>query len=341
MSSILHSLILLSLITLPLALGISSERSNKEVTRMYEKWIVKHQKVYNGLGEKKQRFEKQRFEIFKDNLKFIDEHNAENHTYKVGLNKFADMSDEEYYDNDILPESESVDWRWAVGSIKDQGECGKSCWAFSTVAAVEAINKIVIESFRNLFVQELVDCDRTKSTRVKGVVTRIGSCGSCWAFSTIATVEAIHKIVTGKLTLDQHYPYKGFEGRCYPTRKNAKIKAVAHQPVSVAIEASGRALQLYQSGVFTGKCGTNLDHAVVVVGYGSENGVDYWLVRNSWGGTNWGEDGYFKMERNVKRTYTGKCGIAVEASYPVKYGQNSAVTTNSAYKNTEVLVSSA
>ncbi|KAL5064004.1 hypothetical protein RYX36_025741 [Vicia faba] len=142
MSSILHSLTLLSLITLSLALGISSERSNKEVMRMYEKWVVKHQKVYNSLGEKKQRFE-----IFKDNLKLIDEHNVENHTYKVRLNKFADMSDEEYRmylgtkinniknkmsseryaykadDNDILPES--VDWRWIVGSIKDQGECCK------------------------------------------------------------------------------------------------------------------------------------------------------------------------------------------------------------------------
>lgn len=82
---------------------------------------------------------------------------------------------------------------------------------------------------------------------------------------------------------------------------------------------------IFFQGVFTGKCGTDLDHGVVVVGYGSENGVDYWLVRNSWG-TNWGEDGYFKIERNVKSTSTGKCGIAMEASYPVKYGQN----TNSA-----------
>lgn len=93
-------------------------------------------------------------------------------------------------------------------------------------------------------------------------------------------------------------------------------------------------------GVFTGKCGTNLDHGVVVVGYGSENGKDYWLVRNSWG-TGWGEDGYFKVERNVKYTRSGKCGIAMEASYPVKYGNNYEVF-DSAYENTEqVLVSSA
>lgn len=99
-------------------------------------------------------------------------------------------------------------------------------------------------------------------------------------------------------------------------------------------------INYYFQGVFTGNCGTSVDHAVVVVGYGSESGLDYWLVRNSWG-TNWGEDGYFKMERNMKRTYTGKCGIAIEPSYPVKYGQNSAVTTYSVYEKTEVLVSSA
>jgi C1A family cysteine protease len=74
-------------------------------------------------------------------------------------------------------------------------------------------------------------------------------------------------------------------------------------------------------GVFTGECGTALDHGVVAVGYGTENGVDYWLVRNSWG-SNWGENGYIKMERNVVETYTGKCGITMESSYPVKSGQN-------------------
>ena len=121
--------------------------------------------------------------------------------------------------------------------------------------------------------------------------------------------------------------------------EKALKKAVAHQPVSVAIEASGRALQLYDSGVFTGRCGTSLDHGVVVVGYGTENGVDYWLVRNSWG-KNWGEDGYFKLQRNVRGTNTGKCGIAMEASYPVKNGANAAIQ-NPASQRTGGSVSSA
>ena len=115
-------------------------------------------------------------------------------------------------------------------------------------------------------------------------------------------------------------------------------KAVAHQPVSVAIEAGGLALQLYQSGVFTGECGSALDHGVVAVGYGTENGTDYWLVRNSWG-TNWGESGYFKIERNVASTYTGKCGIAIEASYPTKKDQKYPSSSFSAEQDIKMVTS--
>ena len=74
-----------------------------------------------------------------------------------------------------------------------------------------------------------------------------------------------------------------------------------------------------------------LDHGVVVVGYGTENGVDYWLVRNSWG-TEWGEKGYIKIQRNVANTDTGKCGIAMEASYPIKNGENSSKQPYLAYE---------
>lgn len=330
---------------------------------MYEEWLVKHQKVYNALGEKDKRFH-----VFKDNLGFIQNHNAQNHTYKLGLNKFADITNDEYramylgtksdanrrlvkakktghrytYDaRDRLPVH--VDWRLkgAVAPIKDQGSCG-SCWAFSTIATVEAINKIVTGKFVSLSEQELVDCDRAYNDGCNGGLMD-------YAFQFI--------IDNGGIDTDKDYPYRGIDGICDPTKKNAKVvqidgfedvpsydenalkKAVAHQPVSVAIEASGRALQLYQSGVFTGKCGTRLDHGVVVVGYGSENGQDYWLVRNSWG-TGWGEDGYFKLQRNVRVISTGKCGIALEASYPVKNGQNYAVS-DSAHENTQVYISSA
>ena len=103
--------------------------------------------------------------------------------------------------------------------------------------------------------------------------------------------------------------------------EKALANAVANQPVSVAVEAGGRAFQHYDSGIFTGRCGTDLDHGVVAVGYGTENGKDYWIVRNSWG-ANWGEKGYIRLERNVPSLRGGKCGITMEASYPIKKGQN-------------------
>ncbi|KAL6982965.1 hypothetical protein U1Q18_016360 [Sarracenia purpurea var. burkii] len=101
--------------------------------------------------------------------------------------------------------------------------------------------------------------------------------------------------------------------------EKALQKAVANQPVSVAIEGSGRAFQFYQSGIFNGKCRTQLDHAVTAIGYDTEKRLDYWIVKNSWG-ESWGENGYMKIERNVGQT--GKCGIAMDPSYPIKYGQN-------------------
>lgn len=124
----------------------SSDRTETEVKALYESWLVKHSKNYNALGEKERRFE-----IFKDNLRFIDEHNKQSRTYKVGLNRFADLTNEEYRSvylgakvdrrsalsgsrksdryafraGDKLPES--VDWRaeGAVPAVKDQGQCGE------------------------------------------------------------------------------------------------------------------------------------------------------------------------------------------------------------------------
>ncbi|XP_058081839.1 cysteine proteinase mucunain-like [Magnolia sinica] len=318
------------------------KRSEEEVRGMYEKWLAMHGKASNGLDEREKRFE-----IFKDNVQYVDEHNAGNSTFKLGLNRFADLTNEEfrsmylgtrtdskrrfskpksdrylYRQGDKLPES--VDWRTkgAVAPVKNQGSCG-SCWAFSTIAAVEGINKIVTDNLISLSEQELVDCDTSYNQGCNGGLMD-------YAFQFI--------INNGGIDTEEDYPYKANDGRCDANRKNAHVvtidgyedvpvndekalqKAVVNQPISVAIEAGGRAFQLYQSGVFTGRCGTELDHGVAAVGYGTENGVDYWIVKNSWG-KSWGEDGYLRMERNIAAK-SGKCGIAMEASYPIKKGQN-------------------
>ncbi|KAL5793628.1 hypothetical protein ACOSP7_002222 [Xanthoceras sorbifolium] len=135
------------------------------------------------------------------------------------------------------------------------------------------------------------------------------------------------------LTTEANYPYKGVDGTCNAKKEanhaaningfedvpsnneKALLKAVAHQPVSVAIDAGEGDFQFYSSGVFTGTCGTDLDHGVTAVGYGvNADGTKYWLVKNSWG-TGWGEEGYIRMQRDVDAK-EGLCGIAMQASYP-------------------------
>jgi C1A family cysteine protease len=107
---------------------------------------------------------------------------------------------------------------------------------------------------------------------------------------------------------------------CYDVKPNDQLSlksAISRQPVSVAIEADTFYFQSYSSGVLTSdKCGTKLDHGVLVVGYGTENGNDYWLVKNSWG-TSWGDEGYVKIGRSDSQNDPGICGIAMQPSYPV------------------------
>ncbi|KAK3149313.1 hypothetical protein QOZ80_3AG0215690 [Eleusine coracana subsp. coracana] len=196
-----------------------------------------------------------------------------------------------------------------------------SCWAFSTVAAVEGLNKVQTGRLISLSEQELVDCD------VGG--NDAGCDGGMMddAFTFIAR--------RGGLASESGYPYRGADGPCRSAAANrraaairghedvprnnedALAAAVAHQPVSVALNGGADVFQFYGGGVLDGdECGTDLNHAVAAVGYGTErDGKRYWVMKNSWG-KSWGEEGYVRIRRG-SRGGEGVCGLAKLPSYPV------------------------
>ena len=146
--------------------------------------------------------------------------------------------------------------------------------------------------------------------------------------------KAFQYVIENGLCSEESYPYKARDDMCHKfmCKQSATIDdyrdvepnneiflkhAVASQPVSVAIQANLSSFRFYKKGVYQDEnCGTDLDHGVLVVGYGSEMGLPYWLVKNSWS-TKWGDNGYIKILRNYKEN-TGMCGIAMQPSFPIK-----------------------
>jgi len=282
-----------------------------------------------------------RYENFKTRLDRVTAHNADTtQTFQMGIHAYSDLSQTEMSAklNGYKPKAESaknyvtaarhrtiglpalpaeVDWRnkGAVTAIKDQGQCG-SCWAFSATGSMEGAFFLKYNILQSLSEQQLMDCSVKEGDQ------------SCEGG---LMDDAFQYVLDNKgICSEDDYPYKAVDEKCKTgCTKVANITgfmdirsgdeasmpaAVAMQPVSIAIEADQAIFQDYKNGVLNGTaCGTNLDHGVLIVGYGHDNktGLDYWIVKNSWGKT-WGMEGYVWLSRGFNT-----CGLSLASSYPV------------------------
>ncbi|KAK2646839.1 hypothetical protein Ddye_022034 [Dipteronia dyeriana] len=329
--------LLMILVTLASDQAVSRLLDVASISQKHEEWMARHGRNYLDSAEKDARFQ-----IFKENYENIEKfNNAGNNTYKLRINKFSDLTTEEFlashtgfkmppnprvsktapYSNQNLTDDEvpeSFDWRdqGAVSNIKDQRSCG-CCWAFSAVAAIEGALKIKNGQMPDLSEQQLVNCDTSNHGCRGGYMDN--------AFQYI--------IENGGVAAESSYPYEGRDGDCdqqKATETAAQITsytdvtssnehelkiAVHQQPVSIAISV-GQEFKDYGGGIFDGNCGDRLNHAVTLVGYGQiEDGTKYWLIKNSWG-TDWGENGYMRILRESSGPQ-GHCQLAVNPSYPI------------------------
>merc|ERR1711990_1286926 len=293
-------------------------------------YVAEHAKNYDTVEEFNFRFAN-----WIQNHEFIlEEEKVLGRKFKLGHNKFSDWSRAEFTSTlGYLPHTEtieaetvelelgglpaSVNWvsEGAVNAVQDQGQCG-SCWSFSSCAAMEGIDKITNGTLRKFAEQQLVSC----------VTLCFGCNGGNFntVFGNYAKKHAMY--------LESQWAYTATNGTCTepsaspsnfktsgliavtPNSSTALKNQLATQPVSVAIQADQRVFQLYQSGVFDdSRCGTSLDHAVTLVGYGTEGGQGYYLMRNSWGAS-WGESGYMKMAMTGDNE--GTCGVQMDAVAP-------------------------
>ena len=296
--------------------------------QQFQRFIKKYHKKYSSVNEFLARYE-----VFKRNTLTTFQ---ENNSYKTGITKFSDLTFQEFskiylnlnYDamavanfnpyivkvSNAAPDA--FDWRdkGYVSPVKDQGSCG-SCWAFSTVANLEGQYYKGKGKMVTLSEQMLVDCDTYDS-----------ACNGGLMENTFTWLKE-----NGGIMTDADYPYVGYKQSCKsdPSKyvdmtitgykklgsssstwdpvDEDEIKEFLYETGPLAVALNANPLQTYTGGILdktSSQCPiSGMNHAVTMVGYGSESGKDYWIIKNSWG-KSWGEDGYFRIRRG-----TGCCGI--------------------------------
>ena len=297
----------------------------------FENFIKQHNKEYTTPDQRDAAFVN-----FKRNLADMNAMNNVSNQAVYGINKFSDIdkitfvnehaglvsnlinSTDSNFDPYRLCEyvtvagpsartPESFDWRKLnkVTKVKEQGVCG-SCWAFAAIGNIESQYAIMHDSLIDLSEQQLLDCDRVDQGCDGGLMHL--------AFQEIIRIGGVeHEI---------DYPYQGIEYACrlapsklavrlshcyqYDLRDERKLLELLYKngPIAVAIDCVD--IIDYRSGIATVCNDNGLNHAVLLVGYGIENDTPYWIFKNSWG-SNWGENGYFRVRRNINA-----CGMLNE-----------------------------
>ncbi|CAG4908226.1 unnamed protein product [Colias eurytheme] len=317
---------------------VSHTNHEEHVERIFKSFTHKHKKVYKDEDEREIRKA-----IFHNNMRRIIANNNNNSGFKLGVTKFADRTPEEmkrmkgllkrkqgevgtvpfaYSPEQIKEISQSLPEEFdhrlygRITPVKEQEDCG-SCWTFGTTAAVEGILASINGGrLIRLSNQALIDC-----------AWEFGAEG-CDGGTDTAAYQWMMKY--GLPTEEEYGPYENKDGFCrisnmthlYTIRgfvdvtpfsvEALKVALVYHGPLSVSIDATGL-LSLYTGGIYYDTyCTTSdLNHEVTLVGYGVNEGEEYWIVKNSWG-PEWGIDGYFHIS-----TRDNSCGITTEPTYVV------------------------
>jgi C1A family cysteine protease len=297
-----------------------SEENSHEYT--FDDYMVEFNRKYETQNEYFMRRT-----IFENHLKQINEINSRaNGTWKAGVNEFTDKLESERESlrgfkrvSELLSKSSrnlkvasyseknypsSLDWRTkgVVNEVKNQKACG-SCWAFAAVAVLESRDAIKNGKLQSFSEQQLVDCAPN--------VHKCGGTGGCEGSDQPLAFDYVR--AAGGIALESEYEYHARDEKCKdkevnkynaevvgfnlvtPNSVDALMEAIQDGPVTISVDATN--FHLYSKGIFhSTDCGAEINHAVVLVGYGEENGQKYWIVRNSWSNT-WGENGYIRLAR--------------------------------------------